>query len=201
MKHNYRLYPSLLDAFTWYNHSEKEDAFQELINKINRAPRETSEAAQKGIDFEKAVVDKVNHNKAPLQNEAIVNEFATLLDNFAFQLFTEANLDTDYGTVNMYGYVDAIGKNYAVDIKTTSQYAMPKYLHNTQHLTYMYCLRQQGIKVDTFRYLSTDFNRVFFEDYTYNKNTENHLRAKVHAFIEFLEAHKNLITDKKIFGL
>lgn len=57
----YKFYATLLDAFAWYLSDEREEAFQEFINKLNRVPF-TSEAAAKGTAFNE-LVDKIKNGQ------------------------------------------------------------------------------------------------------------------------------------------
>lgn len=132
------------------------------------------------------------------------------------QLFVSAILPTKYGDVELYGFIDELRRDVVYDIKITSKYKFGKYEHGWQRHVYPYCLivsgQMQSIKA--FEYtvykLKGGTSKVsplisgtqYPEYYTYNhEQTVRLLTAHCESFIEFLEANRELITDKKIFGL
>jgi len=131
------------------------------------------------------------------------------------QLMVSAILPTAYGDVELYGYIDYLKKDIVYDAKTTSKYEFGKYKNGWQRHVYPYCLIASGQMdhVAAFEYtayqLKGGTNRTplisgtqYPEVYTYNhEQTIKALTAHVEMFIEFLEANRELITDKKIFGL
>ena len=130
------------------------------------------------------------------------------------QLFVSAILPTKYGNVELYGYIDELLRDTVYDIKTTSSYQFGKYEHGWQRHVYPYCLVASGQMDDikafeyTAYHLKGGTSRTplisgirYPEYYTYNhEQTVRLLTGHVERFIEFLEANKELITDKKIFG-
>lgn len=130
------------------------------------------------------------------------------------QLFVSAVLETRYGEVELYGYIDELRKDEVFDIKTTSYYQFGKYEKKWQRHVYPYCLIESGQmdNISAFEYtifvLRGGTSRTPLisgvrnpEYYTYNHaQTKKMLTAHVELFIEFLEANRALITDKKIFN-
>lgn len=130
------------------------------------------------------------------------------------QLFVSAILPTRYGDVELYGYIDELLRDTVYDIKTTSSYQFGKYEHGWQRHAYPYCLITSGQmdSIKAFEYtayhLKGGTSRTplisgvrYPEYYTYNhEQTVKLLTGHVERFIKFLEANKELITDKKIFG-
>ena len=130
------------------------------------------------------------------------------------QLYVSATLPTRYGDVELYGYIDELRKDVVYDIKTTSKYEFGKYEHKWQRHVYPYCLIASGQmeSVSAFEYtayqLKGGTSRTplisgtrYPEYYTYDHGkTVTLLTAHVERFIEFLEANRGLITDKKIFA-
>jgi hypothetical protein len=221
----YRIYPSLLDSYSWYEKSESPSALQELLDKINRVePQLYSEAADKGTKFNeitdcllKGVLpenvyisnDGKNYIYQPKGNEPefcfpidICKNFACELEGSATQVLVKGIIQTKYGEVLLYGYADNVIADNVIDQKTISKaYEFPKYLHNWQHIVYPYCLRQQGILVERFTYLITDFISIYKEDYNFNEENDlPRLRVQIEKLIEFLENFKSKITDLKIFN-
>lgn len=119
------------------------------------------------------------------------------------QVYTEGTLQTSKGEVQLYGYIDNLAFGSPTDIKTTSNYTFPKYLHNWQHIVYPYCLIQQGVQEDAarlFTYEVTDFSNTYREDYYYDADRDiRRLKNHCEHLIDFIEQHRDLITDTKIF--
>ena len=208
----YRFYAILLDAYNWYLNSEAENAFQEFIDKINRVPYEKSEAALKGIAFNKLLDDIEIENVVLAKpnilydgfvfNYPLVNAFKAYFKDAASQVYTSAQLETNNGLVELYGFADKVLRYKSFDIKTTSKYEFPKFIFNVQHKVYPYCFNQNGIFVDTFEYTVTDFNHIYKEEYFYRPEFDvPELRSVCESLIDFIERYRHLITDRKIFGL
>lgn len=208
---------------------EKEQ-FQSLINRINRVPLswEDSEAADRGNAFNEAVdcliqgcksekmelksdkeagIIKANYNKRTfIFPIALVKEFASYLNDGACQVYTEAILETKYGAVSLYGYIDELLPCSIHDIKTTSKYKAGKFRNNWQHIVYPFCLGENGNEVNEFEYnVAVLGNNNAFSTFTehYRFIPVLHipkLRLITEQLIEFIELHKDLITDKKIFN-
>ena len=130
------------------------------------------------------------------------------------QHFCKGRIMTAYGEVELYGYLDEIVKDVVYDIKTTSKYDFGKFERAWQKEVYPYCLVQSGEvpSVKQFEFvvfqLSKPSSRTpyikgvrYSEVYTYDHSlAEKSLRAILERFIEWLEANRDKITDKKIFG-
>lgn len=196
--------------------------FQSLIDCINRVPFE-SEEADKGTAFNE-VIDCIIESrtsekmqiKSIKESGVIAVHYKEHLFNFPFDLtvkiakslsgavcskFCEGFIATRYGNVRLYGFIDQLMPFTIVDLKTTSKYNSFKYRDNWQHRVYPYCLNQEGIYINEFEYIVTDFKNIWSENYTFNEIEQQNLLNHVERFIEFLEQHRHLITDKKIFGL
>ncbi|MVM32959.1 hypothetical protein GO755_23160 [Spirosoma sp. HMF4905] len=186
---NYRFYPSLLNVFSRYLAGGNLSA-QELINSINRVPTPTTAAQERGISFEEAIVKGTNEDRFDAE---IVKKVRKLLPRpiVDTQVYCQWELDD----VLFYGYVDLIGKFKAVDLKTTASYQPGRYVHNHQNL-YLHALKRKGIKL--MEYVITDFSDVYVESYTLTHPIDKQLE-EIRLFKTFLEEHRPLITDKKIF--
>lgn len=124
-----------------------------------------------------------------------------------------AILPTRYGDVELYGFVDYILKDRVIDLKTTSRYAFPKFEGGWQKLLYPYCLIASGDMSDVseFEYYVVQWRSlagkplngtIYKEAYTYRHDyAKGRLIAMCEHLIEWLESHRELITDKKIFAL
>lgn len=258
----YKIYPSVLDKFQAYldvdqaceefwnldsdgEYKETADEMsdrleRELLDAVNRVPREPIEAADKGTCFNE-VIDcliagrKCEYEGMDIQSGEIgLNRVITAkLNGFEFhydvdmckgvakdlegaisQHLCKAVVATKYGDVELYGYADEIVADEVVDIKTTGRYDFGKFSKGWQRHVYPYCLVESGElkEVRAFVYYvvvwkgGTKTNpvlggTVYPEVYTYNHEQSSQMvRAICERFIEWLEAHRDQITDKKIFA-
>lgn len=60
------------------------------------------------------------------------------------QVYVSAILPTQYGNVELYGFIDELRKDVVYDIKSTSKYEFGKYAHGWQRHVYPYCLIASG---------------------------------------------------------
>lgn len=259
----YRIYPSLLDKFQALLDSEVEaDSFyntdretgeqkltadeiadrheRELLDTINRVPRDPSEAADKGTCFNEIVDCIIEHRKSGREDVKIetmrdsqppcikadmdgfhfhfdiplCKEVASMFKGAVCQHLCRATIETAYGTVELYGYADEIVRDKVHDLKTTSNYTFGKFERAWQKDVYPYCLVASGdmTEVKEFEYTVVKFRGgtartplitgdIYREAYTYNHEAATvRLRQMLERFIEWLEANRDKITDKKIFN-
>ncbi len=164
---------------------------QAMLDRINRVPQVTSEAQQKGLDFEKAVTTGQYEEAF---SEYVIEKTRSLLPA---KYKTQCYLETRYKDCLIYGYIDLMGNNRGIDLKTTKHYQAPKFAESHQNL-YLLGLQHYGIK--TLEYIITDFTEVYQEIYTLNQYDFTPLYEEIDAFVAFLQEHKRVIRDKKIWG-
>ncbi|WP_128547529.1 hypothetical protein [Larkinella soli] len=186
----YKFYPTLLNVFSRYLNSGYV-SMQELVDTINRVPGPTSEAQERGSRFEDAVVKGEHEDRF---SPEILEKFRRHLPRPIVE--TQVYCAYEIDDVLFYGYVDLIGKFKAVDIKTTSSYQHPRYTFNHQNL-YLHALKKRGIRL--MEYLITDFKDVYVESYSLTHPIDRQLE-EIRLFKQFLEEHRELITDRKIFA-
>lgn len=186
----YKLYPSLLSCFDRYERGYLDEA--SLIDRINRVPVPQTEAQAKGVSFEEAVIKGIGEETF---DPEILSKVRALLPRP--MLKTQVYCEHQLGDVLVYGYVDVLGKLVAVDIKTTSQYR-PGCFEKSHQNFYLPALRPKGIR--SLRYIITDFRDVYQEEYTQECDF-THQEAQIKAFCAFLDANRDRITDRRIFGL
>lgn len=186
---NYRFYPSLLNVFSRYMSGSNFSA-QDLIDSVNRVPTPTTAAQERGTSFEEAVIKGTDEERF---NPDILKKVRKLLPRpiVDTQVYCQWQIDD----VLFYGYVDLIGTFKAVDLKTTASYQPGRFVHNHQNL-YLHALKRKGIKL--MEYVITDFSDVYVESYTLTHPIDRQLE-EIRQFKAFLEEHRPLITDKKIF--
>lgn len=186
----YKLYPSLLSCFDRYERGYLDES--SLIDRINRVPVPQTEAQSRGISFEDAVIKGIGEEAF---DPEILSKVRALLPRP--MLKTQVYCEYQLGDVLLYGYVDVLGKLLAVDIKTTGQYRAGYFAKSHQNF-YLPALRTKGVR--SLRYIITDFQDVYQEEY--DQGTDfSHQQTQVRSFCEFLETHRHLITDKRVFGI
>lgn len=144
----------------------------------------------------------------------LLKEAAEYLKGSMNQVYTASILETKYGNVELYGYIDELRQNRVYDLKTTKKYEFGKYSKYWQRHLYPYCLIESGActEIESFEFTCYQLcggtektpmitGKKYPEVYNYNhEQSKALLKAHCERFIEFLEENKELITDKKIFG-
>lgn len=193
----YKIYPTLLNTFSLYRRGLTNEqgqtyvSFEELIDRINRVPKPANEAQQRGTDFETALLK--GEGEEAFAPTILAEMRKHLPARYRTQVYVQARIKN----VLLYGFVDVVGATKAIDIKTTSHYTPDKFGLNHQNL-YLLGLRDLGIR--QLEYLITDFSAVYLEKYQLNSYNFDPLFEELTAFVEFVETHRALITDTKIFG-
>lgn len=185
----YRFYPSLLNTFSRYMQGGNLSV-QQLIDSINRVPTPTTAAQERGTSFEEAVVKGTDEERF---SPDIIRRVRKLLPRPIVD--TQVYCQLEIEDVLFYGYVDLIGSFKAVDLKTTGSYQPGRFVHNHQNL-YLHALKRKGIKL--MEYVITDFNDVYVESYSLTHPIDRQVE-EIRQFKAFLDEHRALITDKKIF--
>ena len=132
---------------------------------------------------------------------SVAKEFADYYEGGLKQYFTIGTIDTCYGNVDVYGFIDYLLPFSIHDMKTTSRYSAGSYKTHWQHIVYPFAMKQQGMDIPRFEYNVTNFKETFTEVYVFDEQRDvPRLRAMCERFINFLLANKHLITDKKVFN-
>lgn len=201
----YRFYATLLDSFYWFLNSESETAEQEFIDKINRVPitdEKALERMNKGTELNN-LVDMILADRSIVQEQfksEVVDELLNYLDGSVAQHRTETIIRCNGVDVLVYGVVDYIKENKCIDLKTTTAYDLGKYKDSLQRHLYPVSLFNEGVLIDEFEFLVTDFNSVFKEPYKVDLVESNAiLSTYCSELIDFIESKRHLITDTKIF--
>lgn len=134
-------------------------------------------------------------------------------DQCISQVLVEADIETRYGVVNLYGFIDEMRMDVVYDIKTTMRYQFGKYNHYMQRYVYPYCLIESGMATDISHFEFTAYalkggsartplivGTQYAEVYDYDhEQAKKHIRNACERFIEFIEANRDKITDTNIF--
>ena len=168
-----------------YKRTPDEIALQaecDLINSINRCPREPMEAADKGTALNEIVDclllgksstrDDIKCSKA-VTDGGLLYALTAEINGFTFEFdidmcrrlrdmykgsmvqhYHEATMNTDLGIVTLYGYSDYWQGDTIRDLKTTKKYDFGKYERGWQRIVYPFCAVESGeaVAVDRFVY-------------------------------------------------
>lgn len=144
---------------------------------------------------------------------ALAREAADYFKGCLKQVLVNAYIDTKYGIVNLYGFIDELRENVVYDIKTTKSYSFGDFEHKWQRHVYPYCLIESGMCTDVKefeytifklvggntkqKYITADVSR---EVYSYNhEQSTKQIREHCEHFIQFIDAHREQITNDLIF--
>lgn len=136
----------------------------------------------------------------------LVREFSDYYKGALTQQFVSALVPTAFGNVEVYGYVDELMPQSIHDIKTTGNYAVGKFKNHWQHIVYPYCYWQSGMKPLPFEYNIAQIDKygrweTFTESYQFVPGRDFPLLVAVcEDLYRFIQKHRHLITDKKIFN-
>ena len=158
------------------------------------------------ISDREIVVDEKGNQTEQLINArsfllSVAREFAGYYEGSLKQFFTHGIIDTCFGDVELYGFIDYLLPFSVHDMKTTKSYSAGSYKSHWQHIVYPFTLQQSGIQVSQFEYNVTNFKETFTELYMFKPERDiPRLRDMCERFIEFLLNNRHLITDEKIFN-
>ncbi|WP_183567426.1 hypothetical protein [Mucilaginibacter sp. SP1R1] len=218
IKVDYAIYPSLLDAFLRYKRRDDDETFISVFDKINKVQSEQTEHQAMGIEFEALVNNVIGQLNQKVHLAIIEEEGFYITNNFKFkcdvvdkiasklqlatakQEYMETVIPSHLGNIKLYGIADFSFPEMITDLKTTSSYKCNKYKDNAQHGTYSLIRERNGAPLKAFKYLATDFDKVYQETYIPTEVLHQKLMFTVFEFISFIEYFKNHITDTKIFG-
>lgn len=145
-------------------------------------------------------------NREFVFDKELCHEFADYYKGALTQQFTSGILDTAFGKVKLYGYIDELMPASVHDIKSTGSYTFGKFKNHWQHRVYPFCLMQNGNDVRDFEYNIVQLPKygkweTFTECYTFKPERDIPiLRAHCEDLIRFLLENRHLITDEKIFN-
>lgn len=133
-------------------------------------------------------------------------------DKCLSQVLVESVIETKYGLVNLYGFIDEMRRDIVYDIKTTSRYEFGKYKDYNQRFVYPFCLIESGMMEDVSQFEFTAYvlkggtrgqlitGTRYSEVYDYNhEQAKVYLRSLCERFIEFINAHRSFISNNMIF--
>lgn len=215
----------------------------DLLDSINRVDGRYGEAAAKGTAFNEIVDCLIEHRKSNnpdcviysttnasgvkvIRSEidgytldfdvALCREAAYYFSGSLTQYYVNATMETSFGTVLLYGFIDEWVGNKMFDIKTTGKYSWGKYENGWQRHVYPWCAIESGdtTEVESFSYYVVEWvsqrkgdplkaKCVYEETYTYDhEESGRKIRDMLESFLTWLLERKKmgLIQDKRIFG-
>lgn len=196
----YNIYPTLLNDFDLYQREvgagDGVDPWvteEKLLARINRVDREETEKMRKGVDFEKAVryADTANP-----EFTSVLPEFIREARNAAWDIYVETQFMLEGNLIRLYGRIDYTQRDMGVDVKTTSRYEFPAFVHSFQHRVYMKAARESGILMEHFEYRITDFKNIYRETFSWKDSMNDDITRICRDFIQFLEIRKELISPE-----
>lgn len=211
--------PSLYNSYLWYADTDfnaiwedpekaeeaEKAAYQDWLNCLNKVKTPTTEAQQKGINFENAVEEMSNNlDKVRFDGEEVV--FANEADFILTSILDKSEQKAAYEVAKivgkglwqqtlmketdnylLYGRSDHIAGNMINDIKRTGSYEAGKYLKSIQHQIYF----EGAENIEHFRYVIAAGKTnpsVFVEYYHKEPNNLENLLGKVDLMVDFIKS-------------
>jgi len=158
--------PSLYSSWKYWINSEDAEK-KEILDVLNKMPKEKTPAMQAGIDFENAIRDVCDGGTS---EDFCVLEATEIVMGGMWQQRISREIDGDLA----YGIADVIRRNTIFDIKRVNQYDIGKYESSIQHLIYMY-----ATDIPNFEYVISDGHEVYVETYRWGTKSEETLRERI----------------------
>ena len=128
MSVKYLITPSLLGAFACYLSDESENSREKFLQTLRRERTPTTEAQQKGLDFEDAI-NFYSQDRSNLSEEVnklacsdVIFDIANIVKGGLWQQTCKKDLQVGNNTFLLYGRMDVVKRDTIYDIKYTSNY-------------------------------------------------------------------------------
>lgn len=159
------------------------DKMAEFVQVLNREPTETTDAMQKGIDFENLVTDAV-YGKANPKSKWFdaANKVANVVRGGVLQYRVNKEFQVRGITIVLHGRLDAMKAGVIYDIKFSGNYDVGKYISSTQHPTYFALVPE----AQEFTYLVSNGSAVWPE--TYRREEAPSIFPIISDFFDWLDA-------------
>ena len=210
--YDFAVTPTILNAFNRYMRNDDDESWESLFKIINGDKRDLPDGVLKGIQFE-SLINKMIDGCEPEVVEGVVSfggyQFkADVVHRVHDKLVAcqtkqekiSAVIPSHLGFIKLHGVLDYGYPKMITDLKTTEVYKCNKYIKNTQHPIYSLIRKLKGNPVDSFKYLVTDFEKVYQETYVPTDKMFQNLLFNVFDLINFLNMYRDYITNTKIFG-
>ena len=159
------------------------DPMEEFMQVLRREATETTDAMQKGIDFEDLVTDIVNGHGDP-ENKWFdaAQKVADIVRGGQLQYKARRHITVSGMDFVLYGRLDCLKAGTIIDIKFSSGYERGKYFDSTQHPTYMEIVPE----ATQFTYVVSNGTEVWTEPY--RRDEVSDIKPVISDFLSWLEA-------------
>lgn len=158
--------------------------YDEFLKTLRREPTETTDAMQKGINFENLVTAITDGNGDVNNNwyEA-AERIASVVQGGQLQYKAFKDIKVCGLSILLYGRLDALKAGTIYDIKFSGSYDVGKYLSSTQHPTYFELIPE----ANAFTYLVSNGSSVWTE--TYRRDETPSIIPIISDFIDWLSVY------------
>lgn len=159
------------------------DPYGEFLTALRREQTPTTEAMQKGIDFENLVTDITNGGGDPSHNwYDAASKVAAIVQGGPLQVKASREIQIGGMTILLYGRLDNLKAGVIRDIKFSSGYERGKYIDSTQHPTYFEIIPE----AIAFEYLVSNGTDVWTE--RYERQDTRSIIPVIADFLDWLQA-------------
>ncbi len=163
--------------------TSERDSYEEFLKSLRREPTETTEAMQKGIDFEDMVTDIVNGVDVDPGDKwyEAASKVAGIVKGGQLQYKAKTQILVCGIPILLYGRLDVLKAGDIIDIKFSGSYDRGKYYDSTQHPVYMELIPE----ANNFTYLVTNGTEVWKE--TYRRDETPSIAPVIESFLAYLK--------------
>ena len=176
--------PSLLNAWNYYFDAPEdydESSKQSFLDALNKIKYPQTDVQLEGVKFEEHVRCIREFTDEDERYRSAVLEAREVVKNGVWGMSCSKQITIDGNEYLLYGRPDVVRGPTCFDIKWTGTYSYGKYINNTQHPLYMYCLDALW----DFQYVVYDGLRIHVE--TYQRGDCQDIIATVSDFISWLK--------------
>lgn len=175
--------------------TSERDAFGEFLQVLRREPTPTTEAMQKGIDFEDLVTAIVRNDAEGMRRNPdwydAANQIAQIVGGGSLQHRARKVMEISGMMFVIYGRLDALKAGNIYDIKFSGSYDRGKYFDSTQHPMYFKLVPE----ANDFVYLISNGKEVYREPYRRDETAD--ITVTIGSFVSWLTANGLLETYKQ----
>ena len=160
------------------------DPYAEFLQALRREPVETTEAMQRGIDFEDLVTAIVRNDPVGMQNHPEWFDPAKIIADTVrgglLQYRARKKIRVGGMNILLYGRLDVLKAGIIYDVKFSSGYEVGKFFDSTQHPAYLEMIPE----AEKFVYLVSNGKEVFREQY--RRDEVPPITTTIQNFIDWL---------------
>lgn len=159
------------------------DPMADFMHTLRREHTETTEAQQRGIDFENLVTD-ICYGRGDRSNKwwDAASHIADIVRGGQFQYRAKKQIEVAGKSVVLYGRLDVLKAGTIYDIKYAGKYDRGKFVDSTQHPAYLLLVPE----ATKFEYLVSDGTNNWTE--TYRRDETPGILPTIERFYAWLEA-------------